>query len=170
MIIEAYKGDIGLINSLQKLIKNHYSELFISVIVHGSVATNEVIPYSDFDGLLIVKDNFVDSKKLKDFKRESMKFILKFDPIQHHGWFQISESQLEDYPESYLPISVLENAKSIYSIDSETQLNIRIKNKPDYKTGLYNMLNSLENKAVNKWKPNNLFQLKSFLSQIMLIP
>ena len=170
MKIKSYRGKIGLVKSLKKLVGNKYEDLFVAVIVHGSLATNEVKPFSDFDGLIIVKDVFVDSNELKQFKKDSMKLILKFDPLQHHGWFQITESQLSDYPESYLPITVLKNSKILYPFSAEIDIKIDIKHKPDYKVGLFNMINQLENKVLNKWKPKNMFQLKSFLSQIMLVP
>lgn len=170
MILESYKGNLGLIKSLQNLIESKYEDLFLAVIVHGSVATNEVIPYSDFDGLLIVKTNMIDSQKLKDFKIESMKYIYKFDPLQHHGWFQINENQLLDYPEYYLPLAVLEKSKGIYPVSKDIDLNIQMNNQPDYLIGLFKMINQLEQKAITKWKPKNMFQLKSFLSQIMLVP
>ena len=142
------------------------------MIVHGSVATDEVLAYSDFDGLLIVKDRFVGSEKLEKFKIQSMRLILKFDPFQHHGWFQITESQLLEYPEHYLPKTVLENSKILYPLyeGEGIEFKIEIKQKPDYEIGLYNMLNQLENKINTNWRPKNMFQLKSFLSQIMLVP
>jgi len=170
MKIKSYRGKIGLVKSLKKLVGNKYEDLFVAVIVHGSLATNEVKPFSDFDGLIIVKDVFVDSDELKQFKKDSMKLILKFDPLQHHGWFQITESQLSDYPETYLPKAVLKNSKILYPFSEEIEIKIDIKHKPNYKFSLFNMINQLENKMLNKWKPNNMFQLKSFLSQIMLLP
>ena len=170
MILESYKGNLELIRLLQSLIERKYDDLFLSVIVHGSVATSEIISYSDFDGLLIVREDMVDSQKLKDFKIESMRYILKFDPLQHHGWFQLNEDQLKNYSESYLPLAVLEKSKSIYPVFKEIDLEINIKDKPDYITGLFKMINQLEQKAKNKWKPKNMFQLKSFLSQLMLVP
>ena len=95
------------------------------MIVHGSVATNEVIPYSDFDGLLIVKDAFVNSKQLNQFKRASMKLILEFDPLQHHGWFQIKQSDLQNYPQYYLPFEILEHSKLMFPKVSEITLNFQ---------------------------------------------
>ena len=75
-----------------------------------------------------------------------------------------------DYPENYLPIAVLENAKIIFPLSEEIDIEIEIKHKPDYKIALINMINQLENKLIKKWRPKNMFQLKSVLSQIMLLP
>jgi len=170
LVIRKYDGELNLINELAQIIEHNYSELFHSVIVHGSVATNEVIPYSDFDGLLIVKDAYVDSKQLQKFKRESMKIICKFDPLQHHGWFQLLESDLKNYPENYLPVTTLEHAKLIYPRIESLELLLKVNQNVDYRTALIKMLKQFEKREVENWRPNNIFQLKSVLSQVMLIP
>ena len=112
--IQPYSGEHWLIKEIQAIIEKKYRTLFHSVIIHGSIATDELINYSDFDGLLIVKDSYVNSKQLKLFKKESMKLILRFDPLQHHGWFQILESQLLDFPQSYLPHEILDYSKLLF--------------------------------------------------------
>jgi hypothetical protein len=170
IIIKKYDGNLVLIFELARLIERNYSELFHSVIVHGSVATNEVIPYSDFDGLLIVRDDFVTSKRLQKFKSESMRIIYKFDPLQHHGWFQITESDLDNYPESYLPVSTLKYSKLIYPIVDSLNLNLKVSFTIDYKISLEGILNQFEARIQTQWKPSNVYELKSILSQIMLIP
>jgi predicted nucleotidyltransferase len=170
MLIHKYNFNLPLIAELKSIINKDYKDLFIAVIIHGSVATAEVTKYSDFDGLLIVKDEFVNSKKLKSFKKETFKRILFFDPLQHHGWFQINESDLLNYPESYFPNEILNYSKLIYPCVETFDLEININKNPDYKRVLWNVLNSIEDRIQSNWTPNNIFQLKSVLSQIMLIP
>ena len=168
--IKAYEEDLALVKELRILIESKYTEIFHCIVVHGSVATNEIIPYSDFDGLLVVKDSFVASEKLKEFKKESMKLILKFDPLQHHGWFQIKESDLLNYQENYLPVTTLEHSKLIYPQVSELELSIEVNKEVDYKTTLESMLNQFEKREIENWRPANIYELKSLLSQVMLIP
>lgn len=169
-IVEGFVNPNKVVNELQDLIESKYKDLFHAVLAHGSVATNEVIRYSDFDGLLIVKDEFVNSKQLKSFKNESMKVIYNFDPLQHHGWFQIRKSDLINYPEHYLPVTTLNHAKLIYPNAQSISLNLIIQINVDYKRTLINMLNQFERRDAANWRPNNMFQLKSVLSQVMLIP
>lgn len=170
MLINKYTFNLSLIAELKSIINKDYKDLFVAVIVHGSIATAEVTKFSDFDGLLIVKDEFVNSKKLKRFKKETFKQILFFDPLQHHGWFQIKESELLNYPETYFPNEILNYSKLIYPFVETLDLEININKTPDYILGLLNMLNSFENRIKSNWTPSNIFQLKSVLSQIMLIP
>tara|TARA_B110001452_G_scaffold207073_1_gene177235 strand:+ start:328 stop:1182 length:855 start_codon:yes stop_codon:yes gene_type:complete len=170
ILISAYNYDNSCVKKIKSLIEEEYAFLFKAVIIHGSLGTNEDINFSDFDGLLIVKDDWLNSKELSSFKKESFRHILEYDPIQHHGWFQLKESDLNNYPNNYLPISVLQNSKLIFPDINEIQLNIKLNDLIDYKEALFNVLNSLEERLALNWKPINMFQLKSFLSQIMLIP
>ena len=161
-------NDLLIIQQLKKLIAN-YIELFYSVIVHGSVATQEIINFSDFDGLLIVNDQFKNSNDLKKFISESMTLIHQFDPLQHHEWFIIYKSQLNDYPQNYLPYEILYNSKLLYPTSSK-EIKLEIKTIPDYKKTFNNLTNGIRKKipTINKYR--TAFQLKSYLSQIMLIP
>ena len=159
--IKNYKFNNKCVVEIQNLILNKYFFLFKAVIVHGSIGTNEVIPFSDFDGLIIVKDNWKNTHELKNFKKESFSIILRFDPLQHHGWFEISESDLLKYPNSYLPISVLKNSKIIYSQTNEFSLRLKLPDSIDYKKQLFLIVNSLDEKLKKKWKPKNIYQLKS---------
>ncbi|MFK7783430.1 hypothetical protein [Psychroserpens sp.] len=169
--LQKYDGSLDLVHSIERLIQKKYSNLFHSVIVHGSVATNEVIPYSDFDGLLIVKDAFANSNELKSFKKESLKLIYKFDPLQHHGWFQILESQLDNYPEYYLPYEILNHSKRIYPNDESLTLNLIIDFEAlDYKRSLKQLIASINQQSKMDVNSMKLYDFKSYLSKIMLLP
>ncbi len=166
--IKPYPYKNKLVSELKLLIKSQYLDLFHAVIIHGSVATNEVIKYSDFDGLLIIKDKYVNTKELKRFKSDSLKIILKFDPLQHHGWFCITKNDLNNYPEHYLPSVILKESTLLFP--RTINLVIDQPNAVNYTNGLISMIDQLELNISNKWRPRNIFQLKSFLSQIMLLP
>tara|TARA_Y100001958_G_C21090547_1_gene443784 strand:+ start:96 stop:932 length:837 start_codon:yes stop_codon:yes gene_type:complete len=165
-----YDHGLPLIDKIFQLIDKSFSHLFHSVIVHGSVATNEVISYSDFDGLLIIKDKFYESKELKNFKKKSIKLIYEFDPFQHHGWFQIKESDLDNYSESFLPLEVFRNSKIIYPLVDKMNIHFKCHEIDDYKTNLNRLLDTFEFRLQNDIKPQNMFELKSLLSQIMILP
>ncbi|MFK7782972.1 hypothetical protein [Psychroserpens sp.] len=167
--IELCNSNEEIISSIRNLISNKYDHLFVAVIAHGSFGTNEIIRYSDFDGLIIVKDEFADSDDLTSFKKESMRFLLKFDPLQHHGWFQIKESQLKNYPQFYLPYEVLNHSKLIYPILNNIEINLTFNSdNVDYKRSLKQLINSIENHSSSE--SMRLYELKSFLSKVMLLP
>lgn len=169
IFIKEYNGNYRIGRDIKKLVNYFYQDLFLAVVVHGSLATNELVPYSDFDGLLIVKDEYKDSRLLKNFIEKSMKLIYKFDPLQHHGWFIIYENQLKNYPQTYFPYELFNYAKAIYPEDGfETE--ILLNEQIDYLQPLMKMLNSLEKKISLDFYPKNFYQLKSYLSEIMMLP
>jgi len=165
----SYSGDLPVVIQIRKLILEKYYDLFLAVIVHGSCATDEVIKYSDFDGLLIIRDKFQKSRKLRRFLIESMKIIYMFDPLQHHGWFIMTENDLRNYPQTYFPFELFQFSRSIYP-NSGFEIEVKISGKTNYKTPFYEMSDSIMNKINNKFNPKNIYQMKSVLSQILLLP
>lgn len=164
-----YAGSCGLVFEIREIVESGFAHLFHAVIVHGSVATDEIIPYSDFDGLLIVKDQFRNSAELSAFRLRSERTIRLFDPLQHHGWFQIHASDLDSYPQDYFPLELFSAAKMIFP-RGETFLRGRVMENPDYGRGFRSLAGGLEKKLATGFLPANAFQLKAYLSQVMLLP
>lgn len=168
--VKAYKGNHSLLLKLQALANSdNYSELFLGVIVHGSLGVDEEIPYSDFDGLLIVQDDRFNGPLYREFIHKSDRLINRYDPLQHHGWFVIKTSQLSDYPEWYLPIEVLRHSVALFP---KKGINLEYQNKTviDHQRSFYDLKASLERKIARGFRPRGLFELKSYLSEIMLLP
>lgn len=157
-----------LIKKIQELINGGNSYIFYCVIIHGSLSTDENIPYSDFDGLLILKDKYCESKDLKKFINESTKIIYEFDPLQHHGWFIITERELLTYPQTYFPFELFEFSRLIYP-GKEIELKIMLNDEYDYHEPFMHLSNSILDQ-IRKSPPQNIYTLKSFLSQVMLLP
>jgi hypothetical protein len=167
--IPAYRGELELIRSLEQLVRTDFSELFVAVLAHGSVGTNEVIRYSDFDGFLILKDEYAGTKKLAVFLKKSMDLINRFDPLQHHGWFMIYSSHLDHLDPTYLPPEVLKNASTIWP-HQDLDLEIQLETDIDWQKPASNILRSLDRKFENYRSPIGMFNLKSWLSEIMMVP
>ena len=165
----SYTGNLDVVLKLQRLIQKQYEELFIAVLVHGSVATDEINAYSDFDGLLIVKDPYKESILLRKFLNQSLKIIYRFDPLQHHGWFIIFQSQLFNYPQTYFPIELFEFSKTIYP-DYDIKLKIYLPEIVDYKESFRSITASITKTLKNRHKITGMYQLKVFLSELMLLP
>lgn len=170
ILVKSYLGSEPVVRQITDLIEARYSNLFHAVLVHGSVASNEVVSYSDFDGLLIIHDNYKNSIELSKFIRDSMQLIYRFDPFQHHGWFIITKDELLDYPEHYLPHAVLTNARVLYPRDNAMTMNIAYNETNYYSQNLAVILKGIDKKLSSAWRPRNAYQLKGFLSQIMLLP
>jgi hypothetical protein len=146
-------------------------DFILAALVHGSCATDEIINFSDFDGVLIIKKEFLNQKKPKKilkFIDHSLKYIYKFDPLQHHGWFIINESDFHNYPQAYFPAELFEYTKSLYPAEG-IQFELKIAEVTDYLTPFETLKNNLSIN-INRKKPVNIYQLKSFLSGMMLMP
>jgi hypothetical protein len=167
-IIKPYQGRNNTVKKITELVVQKYADMFYAVILHGSLATSDEIPYSDFDGLIILKDGYSNSKKLKRFITESLSIIYKFDPLQHHGWFLIQQSDLNRFPESYFPSTIFNYSRCLFPAKGIT-LQISLNEAYDFVTPLVSVLTSLKKKlTINR--PANIYKLKSLLSEFMLIP
>ena len=150
-------------------IRQHLTGAF----VHGSFATGEEIPYSDFDGLVILsREVLSDEKKLSDvaFTLHNMRRIMhRIDPFQHHGWFVLSENDLANYPEWFLPVAVLHHSRSLIG---EKSLSLRVQEKPDvdFRKSFFRFCESLQRKLSDKHRHWNLYQLKAIFSEFMMLP
>lgn len=167
----AYKQELEqepLFRELSALISS-YPDLFVAVVAHGSFGSRELLPFSDFDGLLLVKDEFLHSEKLRDFQKQSMKCIYRFDPLQHHSWFVLAENQFNDYPELYFPHVLFADSALIYPKEN-LELQFNLPEVVDYTLSYQRLAASLRKKIASSFTAKNRYQLKSYLSEIMLLP
>ena len=146
----------------------------VGAYVHGSLGSYEEILYSDFDALVILRDAVFTSEarlikvaKKLDFARN---FMLQHDPLQHHGWFVMTENQLNCYPESYFPKVLFQSAKSLF----ETQGCSLSGNASNHDEKLLDPLRVMGGRLACRLRDShplgNSFAVKSLLSQFMLLP
>jgi len=172
--IEAYRGENACVYEMSEFLLKHLKGDLLGAYVHGSIATGEEILYSDFDGLVILRKEVVKSpERLKTVAKQltrSNAIFYRYDPLQHHGWFVLTEQQLESYPEHFLPIATLRFAKAILPIDG-SQLILQPYINSDQSRIKFNILcESVVCRAERNQSIRNMYQLKSLLSQFMLIP
>jgi len=151
------------------------SDLF-GAYVHGSIAGGEEINYSDFDALVILKDEAFQctgrlSKVCLELNRIS-RFFYKYDPLQHHGWFVLTESMLSQLPVIYFPPVLFSKCRSLFE-DRGISVQLKeeaINKKEDFESLFLNVADSLKSHLKKGLLPDNAFTLKSVLSQFMLLP
>lgn len=171
---KAYIGHNKNVISMQRYLNEKLKQYLVGAYLHGSLSSEEVITYSDFDALVIIKKEIWNKpsilRKIRKELQRSEKLMYKFDPLQHHGWFILNESDLDNYPEHYLPVEVLRHASSLFpDIGVELDINpIFIKDK--VRENFINLANGIKGKIKSKKQPKNIYHLKGLFSQFMLLP
>lgn len=172
IVIEKYKGINPYVLKLINYFNQRNTVDLIGVYIHGSLASNEEVKYSDFDGLIIVKDECLSSPirlyKLALLMYKSLKIIYKIDPLQHHGWFVLTESDLKKYPQTYFPYEILYKTRVLIG-SSELSLTLESPDR-DYVDTFNSFSESLMNRLKDHNKINTLYKIKSFYSQVLLLP
>lgn len=173
IIVPPYKYRDYRIEELRGVLEKDFRRDIDGVILHGSYGSGDALGYSDFDGLIILNDEVFQNAprlaKLAGRLHRLRSYMLKIDPLQHHGWFVLTSSDLGQYSESFLPVEVLKNACSLYGY-KDLRLNIARLSHDPLDAGFDRMAETLSRKIRNGHAPRNFYQAKVFLSEVMLLP
>lgn len=172
--IPVYSGDNRFVHRMMEYLDKNLRNYLHAAYIHGSLGTHDEIAYSDFDAVVILSENAFQSRN--DLQRAAIllhrarRIMSQHDPLQHHGWFTLTSISLNAYPCSYFPVELFAFAKSLLH-DKGTELSIRVQqNNHEYKNSFNNLAEGLVNTLTSGVRPRNMFQLKSLLSEFMLLP
>ena len=117
IVVDEYTGNNPYVIKMKDVLRESLQETLRGVFVHGSLGTYEEINYSDFDALAVIKQETIsDSEKLYSTIKSlnsALKIMYEMDPLQHHGWFILTEDEFFDYPDSYFPAELFRHSKSL---------------------------------------------------------
>jgi hypothetical protein len=172
--IDPYGGNNPFVLKMMGFLRDNLADDVHGAYVHGSLGTYEEIPYSDFDALVILRDEILSCPRhlrRVAFRLGTARSIMyEFDPLQHHGWFVLTERDLECFPEHFFPIQLFRNSKSLLP-GVGTKLRIGVRESRIEANRMFKSLGeSLLRQLDRKHRPRNLYQLKSLLSRFMLLP
>lgn len=176
--IEYFLSEIESIEN--KLIEDIFKSLekyseYIQVFLHGSYADNTTTDFSDIDDFVIIdlkklKENGVDRLFFRALNRIDMKFC-RIDPLQHHGHWICLKEELNYYDNSFLPLFILKDAKSLIGNSSIYAFIDIDRTKTGLKRNLINTCKSIENLAELYFKNEiNSYQLKGLIGSFVLMP
>lgn len=171
--IQDYEGsDISVVKMMSGLepIKND----LVGAYLHGSLATDEKINYSDFDAIVILKSSSARRPErlacLASKLNKLRQIMNQADPLQHHGWFVITELDLLHYCDAYFPTALFEFSKSLFKTHGQRIEVIPRDSQSEIRAAFDALSNAVIVKTQDSPPPGNLFELKSLLSQFMLLP
>jgi hypothetical protein len=172
--IENYSAENVRAIQISNYLNTHIKNELVGAYVHGSLGTYEEISYSDFDGFVILKNDVLNHpEKLKKVAKvliASEKIMFEMDPLQHHGWFLLTETDLNNYPEYYLPHGLFQYSKCLFG---EANITVRLK-KSGYREECYKSFNQLSDGILTKLNSKifltNYYNFKNLLSEFMLLP
>ncbi|MEO8088488.1 MAG: hypothetical protein ABI763_16835 [Bacteroidota bacterium] len=172
--IENYTGSNPVAKKISAFLEEKAKRQLVGTYVHGSIGTSEEIPYSDFDGLVIIKNscfqNPTDLFFLLLALKETEQMMKEMDPLQHHGWFVMNEADLENYPEHYFPHELFMHAKCLFG---NTRLKIGLRTsgyRQEFEHSFQHLTGSIQRKLQSKSFLENYYVLKNLLSEFMLLP
>lgn len=172
---EVYGGTNPYVLKMMEYLASNLKEDLLGAYVHGSLGTHEEIAYSDFDALAILKEEVLESPKrlakVAQTLNQARSIMLDFDPLQHHGWFVLSEADLRCYPEAYFPSKLFRYSKSLLP-HSGLELKLHVQNsfEREHQAFFKNLCDSVINRLTYRKYPKNMYQLKCLLSEFMLLP
>lgn len=170
--LEAYQGSNAQVLGLQGYLQKQVGNDLYAAVVHGSLATDDELNYSDFDALLILKDEVLqDPVRLKRVAKKlckALRFLRKQDALQHHGWMLLSQCDLLNYDPNFLPLETLQCAKSL--LGSPMDLEIAMSNGVGSKEFLEHLSQSILAKLYSSKLHESAYFLKALLSELMLVP
>lgn len=171
--VEAYGGNNSHVHQMMNLVRELKDDI-LGAYVHGSLGTYEEVAFSDFDALVIIKEEVFNTPErlarlaLKLNSGQSIMF--SFDPLQHHGWFVLTAADMRRYPEDYFPIELFSHAKSLMT-DQGLELCVwSQESKQDARQSFNNLARSVKTLIHRNESCKNLYFLKILLSQFMLLP
>ena len=93
----------------------------------------------------------------------------KQDRLQHHGWMILWKHELNNYNENYLPSSIFNDAKTLFTLSTNI-IELQINNSIFDDINLQNICKSILKKINNKKQLKKIYFFKNLISEILLTP
>lgn len=172
--VQPYEGSNKYVLVMKDYLEHNLINDIAGAFVIGSLASGEEVPYSDFDAVAIIRTGVFSSRKRLIRTAEKLSaarsIMYGFDPLQHHGWFVLTEADLDCYPDSLLPHGTFLRAKSLLP-GAGTDLNLRVMiNQDDNRRHFLKLSSSIITAVSQRNYPDNVYRLKALLSSFMLLP
>ncbi|MFP4522425.1 MAG: hypothetical protein ACLFQK_09795, partial [Fibrobacterota bacterium] len=161
--------ELEILDSLNSYADSKLKPYLLDFVIHGSLSDGNFTPYSDIDTWAVIrKEVFTNPSFLKDLKHHFWKInkIVKgYDPIQHHGVFISTETDLLRYYEARFPLILLDHSTSFMNAPT-----LSFKKAPDFNERSSALVKTVHRILNIKTPPQSAYNIKMFTSWIMLLP
>jgi len=159
---------------MMEFLRANMREEIFGAYLHGSLATGEEIPYSDFDALVVHKrDGSRNPTHIADLNgklKRAQQIMFEFDPLQHHGWFELSESQFSHYNSSVFPYELFAFSKSLL-LDQGLDIALHpCDSRAEMRSSFLDVVRNFQHGIQSAQPLKNMYHLKNTLSLFMLLP
>lgn len=172
--IESYTGRNTTAERIRSFLKEFKHPAIKAAIVQGSIATGEEIAFSDFDGILIIDQDAIQSKRLlrelHKIVHASSQFMKRQDLLQHHGWSILFQHDLKRYPDAELPLVLLERGKLLIPEGSYTLSAVIDPTHQDYNTLYENLCTGILRRLEKPSTFTSIYHTKLLISECLLLP
>lgn len=173
--LSGYTGSNKNVLSLIQSLRSAKPEFIESVILQGSLASDEEVEYSDFDAMVVLNSKaFQSPEHLKNAVKTLWKLyqnIVSQDILQHHGWFVTTTDLLSVHFDDFFPAAIFKKSCILYSASEQNSLKLCIiQEKHFYQEALSKTAHQIISEIESGKHVSNTYNLKSCLSKIMLLP
>jgi len=168
--LPSLKSNSHITEELKAICNSYNFEKSISLVVFGSMASEELTNYSDFDGALIYDEReFINHTSIINLKRLTEKINLTAhlqDSLQHHRILVIGKKELIENSDEVVN-NLISESKFIYGV---RKTNLSNRSVSDYQSSFKKLTRSIQNKLNQEHIWENQYFFKNMLSELLLLP
>lgn len=170
IILDFYNGNQHCVHQIKSICEKSYLHNDFKLYVFGSIASNDTINYSDFDGILIYNENkIIHHKEILELRKLIKKINLYThlqDSLQHHGLLVIGQNELMDKNDELI-FNLIKESKVVFGDNKQI---LPLENKNCYTGSFIKLKKSILAKLNNDISWKNQYFFKNMLSELLLFP
>lgn len=146
------------------------------IIIHGSYGDFTQTHYSDIEITIVISENCLSNReKIKSFqawyRKKLIPFILRVDPLQHHGCFYLWKEFIDCYDSRIMPLVAYRHCWSMRGRTIEFNVNHNANLCTVFENRFENTINSLLDYHPRFFRYGmNLYSIKRLLSNFFMLP
>lgn len=164
----------GIITRIYRILHKGLGHHLQGVYLHGSLSTKDyVTECSDVDILIILsREAFVDPEKIVQIRKIIIKAAYQsvlIDPLQHHGFFILCESDLKYFPVSFFPLELFQFSTILYNKEKILRFSVRDDTALRRRKFLYAAMVA-RSYYIRHRPPRTAFEWKTFFQIQLILP